>query len=145
MRENSSAKIKISALVVALVASAAFSYYKFQAFQPKGYSRSPGKQDTKKATKTPADLPMPPETKEVSSNTNPSGGQVVLEATSDSKSIYTFYKNILLGKQWTIKGDVKTVYGYITKYKKDNDDVTISITKDRASEKTIISIEYAID
>ncbi len=145
MQENNSAKIKITALIVALVASATFSYYKFQTFQLKGYSSSLGKQDTKKTSKAPAELPTPQDAKEISSNTNPSGGQVVLESTNDAESTYTFYKNILLGKDWIIRGDVKTAEGYITKYKKDNDGVTVSITKDQTSDKTIISIEYAID
>src|SRR3989338_7652496 len=104
MRENSSAKIKVIALIVALVASAIFSYYKFQTFQLKNYSSSPSKQDSKKTVKAPADLPVPVDAKEVSSNTNPSGGQLVLESTDDAESVYTFYKNILLGKHWIIKG-----------------------------------------
>ncbi|MBI4091478.1 hypothetical protein HY419_01855 [candidate division WWE3 bacterium] len=135
---------KLASLILILTGIMTFSYFKFATFSPsKEYSIRKESLVSEREVKN--EIPTPLNSQELSSNKYEDGGQTILQTEEQSESVYNFYKNVLLGKKWKLKGDTKIENGYITVYEKNEDLVTISITNDTIINKTIVSVNYSSD
>ena len=131
------AKIKLSAVLLVVAVVSILSVYNFQKFKPNVSSARRAKEGEQAGIHLPSDLPIPLNSKELSTVQSTDNIQMNLESEEKSESIYNFYKNILLDKGWSIKSNAVTENGYVTNYQKDENELIISITRDNSINKSI--------
>lgn len=137
-------KATLYAILLVLFIGSILSFIQFRTFKVADGSKPIEQQTQNSIANAPDDIPAPKNSTELSSNISSSSGQVVFQTTEDVGNVYTYYKNILLGKDWTIKQDEKNDFGMVTKYIKDQSQVIVTLTKNTSSQdKTIVSIEYS--
>lgn len=141
MDEKFTKYAKIIIPLVLLSAFAGIAYYKFITYRPALIETSKDNQKSEKPTAL-AELPIPTNYKELSSNSSNEGGQITLQTSESLQNSYNFYKNVLIGKGWTLRTENKTSNNYTAKLERENSELFLSATIDGIPNETVISIEY---
>lgn len=144
MELNKSTKIQLVAVLMVLIASGGFSYYKFQSFKYKFQDSEQAEVKGANTSSNPVDLPFYPGAEEISSNRGEKHGDIAIQTAATKEEVKKFYTNILLSDGWVIKQEILNEAGASTKYQKDGSKIVIAITKDSKLSKTIVNIEYEL-
>lgn len=131
----------VSISILVLVASTSYAY--FQTYQPKALKRLEEVKGfkTDRVTDIDLNLPVPADAKELGRNKGTEDLQVTFLVTNTSENIQTFYKNILMSKEWKIEVQMRTDATIKTKYRSVQDNKHVTITTSSQDSQTILSIE----
>lgn len=126
-------------LLGALGTFSIFSYILFQTYEPKVLKQLQEVRGIKSDASS--FLPYPQDAREIGMSKTKNGRQITLETTKSPQEVQTFYKNVLIAKGWKVESRGVSGTFESTIYKKKNEKIVISTSKQGNSEYSFLSID----
>lgn len=123
-----------------LIGFAIFSYVNFQNYTPKAIAQI---QEVRGATTKyeSLSLPYPQDAKELGVTKTSYGRQITLKINLSPEEAQTFYKNVLLSQDWKVESEGKADSFLSTNYKKLDQKVLITSSREDGSGSSIVGID----
>ena len=131
-------KLKYVLSIILLLVLSGASYYIFSVYQPKALTAI--KEVKGNQTQRLFSLPLPDNSEQISINETSISQQTIFRSEKSPDEIQQFYKSILVNSQWKIDLEAITQDSLVSKYKKNDQLVTIVSSKFE-SQPTIASFE----
>lgn len=128
-----------------MAAGAIASYIVFATFEPLTLPEPNKNVKGIKTLKSTFEVPSYPDANEMGQDQKYDSNQVTLSTKDPIEKVHSYYKNVFESKGFKQTKEIKFSQNYFAKYKKLEEEVSVSITKDSATNGSIISIENTKD
>ena len=139
MKKLKNVPVKYVAIASALLLVAAGAYLNFFLYRPK-VLKQVKEVRAFKTSKSIRDLPYMQGTKELGVTETLAGKQITLEVARTPEDVQSFYKNVLLEKGWEVENNIERADLIIDKYKNNDYLATITISKEKNADVTVVGI-----
>lgn len=130
-------KTKLSVLIPALLLSLAlYSYGSFSNFKPKSLVPVREVKGVKVEEDERIKLPFPENYKIIGRNIKDGNEHITYQTSQTPKNIQTFYRNIMISKDWTMESTSKAGIFTTTKYESANKGVSVTTSSQPIDEQT---------
>ncbi|GIW69445.1 MAG: hypothetical protein KatS3mg101_0192 [Patescibacteria group bacterium] len=132
---------KLIPILIVLLFAFAGSYLAFLKYNPK--PSTPTEEVKGASVHEESDLPMPISSEKICSSKTSYSNQTTFQTKKSPEEVLTFYQNVFSDKKWVPESDKRENGIYVTTYKNMDTLATITITKQKEDEYTIVSLKIA--